>query len=104
MSWRTTTFCWAAMLGRLARMPNANAFLPFVLLSYSVPSTHDWHDDEGQRRTVTQAEGGEQGDPLVPLLLSIGIPSAFEEVSRSLSASERCLLHVVRAREGEAFV
>ena len=37
----------AAMMNRLARMPNAKALLPFVLLSYSAPSEYDWHDDEG---------------------------------------------------------
>ena len=37
--------------------------LPFVRLSYASPSTYSWWDDEGQRRTVVQAEGGEQGDP-----------------------------------------
>ena len=79
----------AAMLGRLARMPNAKALLPFLLLSYSALSTYDWFDDEGERKTVTQAEGGEQGDPLMPFLFSIGIQSAIEEVSRSLLAGER---------------
>ena len=49
----------AAMLSRLARMLNAKVLLPFVLLSHSAPSTYDWYDDEGQRRTMTQAEGGE---------------------------------------------
>ena len=44
----------AAMMSRLARMPNAKALLPFVLLSYSAPSEYDWYDDEGRRRTVTQ--------------------------------------------------
>ena len=79
----------AAMLGRFARMPNAKALLPFLLLSYSALSTYDWYDDEGERKTVTQAEGGEQGDPPMPLLFSIGIQSAVEEVCRSLLAGER---------------
>ena len=97
---------WVAMLGRLARMPNAKALLPFVLLSYAEPSKYDWHDDEGRRRTVTQAEGGEQGDTLMPLLFSIGIQSALEEVSQSLLVGGILgrLVFVVRAWEGEAFV
>ena len=33
---------------------------------------------------VTQAEGGEQGDPLMPLLFSIGIQGALEQVARLL--------------------
>ena len=54
------------------------------MLSYSEPSTYDWFDDTGHRRTVLQAEGGEQGDPLMPLLFAIGIQGALEEVSGSL--------------------
>ena len=57
----------SAMLGRLLEMPGARELLPFVRLSYAQPSCYGWHDQEGRRRTVTQAEGGEQGDPLMPL-------------------------------------
>ena len=64
----------ASMLGRLKNMPKARAILPFVRLSYVQPSRYNWVDEEGHRRTVTQAEGGEQGDLLLmPLLFSIGI-------------------------------
>ena len=52
----------SAMLGRLLRVPAARALLPFVSLSYAQPSQFSWYDDEGERRTETQAEGGEQGD------------------------------------------
>ena len=57
-------------------------------LSYAQPSCYGWHDQEG-RRTVTQAEGGEQGDPLMTLLFSIGIQGALEEVARSLERGEQ---------------
>ena len=53
----------AAMLSRLEQMPDAKALIPFVMLSYSEPSTYDWVDDKGNRRTASQAEGSEQGDP-----------------------------------------
>ena len=65
----------AAMLGRLARMPAARALLPFVRLSYG--------------RLSTQAEGGEQGEPLMPLLFSIGIQGALEEVATHLVDGEQ---------------
>ena len=55
----------SAMLGRLLQMPAARAILPFVRLSYGAPSSYTWVDGEGQQRIVTQAEGGEQGDPLM---------------------------------------
>ena len=79
----------AAMLGRLARMPKARAILPFVRLSYASPSEYSWVDDTGRSRIVHQAEGGEQGDPLMPLLFSVGIQDALEEVARSLQAGEQ---------------
>ena len=58
-------------------------------LSYASPSSYLWFDNQGQRRTVTQAEGGEQGNPLMPLLFSIGIQGALEEVSTLLLAGEQ---------------
>ena len=69
----------AAMLGRLATMPTACRIFPFVRLSYASPSAHSWWDDDGNRRTISQAEGGEQGDPLMPLLFSIGIQGAWRK-------------------------
>ena len=77
----------SAMLERLLEMPGARQILPFVRLSYAPPSSYGWFDEEGRRRIVTQAEGGEQGDPLTPLLFSIGIQSALE-VARSLERGE----------------
>ena len=67
----------AAMLSRLLEMPRARSLLPFVRLSYGQPSQYTWQDESGQDRTVVQAEGGEQGDPLMPLLFSIGIQGAL---------------------------
>ena len=78
----------SAMLGRLLQMPGARQVVPFVRLSYAKPSAYGWFDQDGQHRTVCQVEGGEQGDPLMPLLFSIGIQSALEEVNRSY---RRCL-------------
>ena len=56
------------MLSRLHQMPGARAILPFVRLSYAQPSTHAWYDDEGERRIVTQAEGGERPLDATPVL------------------------------------
>ena len=78
----------SAMLGRLLQMPGARQVLPFVRLSHAKPSAYGWFDKDGHRRTVCHVEGGEQGDPLMPLLFSIGIQSALEEVNRSY---RRCL-------------
>ena len=40
--------------------------LPFVHLGDANPSAYSWWDYDGHRRTVTQAEGGDQGGPLMP--------------------------------------
>ena len=55
----------STMLERLMHMPTAKAMLPFVRLSYGTPSRCSWVDADGRQRFVTQAEGGEQGDPLI---------------------------------------
>ena len=79
----------SAMLEILRRMPKARAILPCVRLSYGHPSTYSWWDQNGVRRAVSQAEGGEQGDPLMPLLFSIGIQGALDEVAGTLKAGEQ---------------
>ena len=56
----------SAMLERLRRMPKARTILPFVRLSFASSSAHSWWDENGEVHTVDQAEGGEQGDPLMP--------------------------------------
>ena len=79
----------STMLERLMHMPTAQAMLPFVRLSHGTPSRHSWVDAGGRHRFVTQAEGGEQGDPLMPLLFSIGIHGALEEVASSMERGEQ---------------
>ena len=46
--------------------------IPFVRLFYGSPSVHLWEDDMGETHEILQGEGGEQGDPLMPLLFSLG--------------------------------
>ena len=79
----------SAMWGRLASMPGARSLFPFVRMSYAQPSSYQWFDDQGAARVVTHAEGGEQGDPLMPLLFSIGIQGALEQVAASLLRGEQ---------------
>ena len=45
--------------------------LPFVRMFYSSPSRYLWEDQEGVVHTIDQGEGGEQRDPLMPLLFSL---------------------------------
>ena len=37
-----------------------------------IPSTYIWEDDMGTQHEVTQGEGCEQGDPLMPMLFCLG--------------------------------
>ena len=71
----------AAMLTRLSKM---RKLLPFVRLSYAELSTHTWFDEKGERHVVNQADCGEQGKALMPLLFSIGIQGALEVVAGQL--------------------
>ena len=77
------------MLSRLHRTPGERAILPVVRLSHAQPSNCALYDDEGERRIVTQAEGGEQGGTLMPLLFAIGIQGVLEEVATHLADGEQ---------------
>ena len=50
--------------------------------------TYVWHDQHGNPHTITQAEGGEQGDPLMPALFSLGQRAALHTVQEELQDGE----------------
>ena len=64
-------------------MVEAKALLPFVLFSYGEPSPTG-HDEGGQ----SPKQKAESRATLTPLLFSIAIQGALEEVSKSLKAGE----------------
>ena len=53
-----------------------------------------WTDAEGTARVIQQAEGGEQGDPLMPALFCLGIHDALHNVSANLRADEHVLAYL----------
>ena len=57
----------AAMMDGLFSLCGGEA-VPFVRLFYGSPSTYMWEDAEGVEHLIPQGEGGEQGDPMMPLL------------------------------------
>ena len=61
-----------AMFRGVADMVDGDKMVPFMRLFHGSPSTFLWEDDEGTVHHVRQGEGGEQGDPLMPLLFSLG--------------------------------
>ena len=69
-------------------VPSANQCLPFVRQFYTQPSHYVWHDDANQAHIITQAEGGEQGDPLMPALFALGQRAALADVQQQLHLGE----------------
>ncbi|CAE7740103.1 unnamed protein product [Symbiodinium sp. CCMP2592] len=61
-----------AMLTAFRNASNANAILPFVRLFHGSPSEFVWTDSASNPHRVLQAEGGEQGDLLMPALFALG--------------------------------
>ena len=55
-----------AMLEGLRRV--SGAALPFTRMFYGRSSEYLWEMDDGQVHRIPQGEGGEQGDPMMPLL------------------------------------
>ena len=78
-----------AMLNGLRSVDGGNAALPFVLQFYGNPSSYLWDHDDGTTHEILQGEGGEQGDPLMPMLYSLGQHHALCAVQSKLRLDER---------------
>ena len=76
------------MLGNLMQLPRACSALPFVRLFYGQPSVYLWSDMHGNTHEIHQGEGGEQGDPLMPALFSLGQHPALVEVKQHMISGE----------------
>ena len=76
------------MMAKLLEVPRLRRLLPFVRKPYSTPSCYTWEDAEGRAHQIWQHEGGEQGDPLMPLLFSLAIHNALEEVRGQMQEGE----------------
>ena len=62
--------------------------VPFVRQFYGTPSRYLWEDDSGKVHDIDQGEGGEQGDPLMPMLFSLGQHNALRAVQARLQEGE----------------
>ena len=80
-----------SMLQGLRDVPEANRCLPFVKMFYGAPSHYIWHSATGEAHIISQAEGGEQGDPLMPALFSLGQRSALHTIQQHLLPNESLL-------------
>ena len=68
----------------LRRVVDGEQSLLFVTVFYGQPLTYLWEDDIGEVHTIPQGEGGEQGDPLMPLLFCLGQHPELTAVSAEL--------------------
>ena len=73
------------------RVRHHTAVTAFLFQFYASPLEFVWHDAAGQPHTVTQAEGGEQGAPLMPASFALGQRAALAEVQARLAPSELLL-------------
>ena len=88
----TPTRLWSASMG-LARMAMCAGLLlcassihewscAKVAALYGTGSRFLWRGDEGKDHCITQGEGGEQGNPLLPALFALAQHDALETAAR----------------------
>ena len=66
-----------------------HGLLSLVRTMYSGPTQYHWVDDLGQGRQIRQQEGGEQGDPLMPLRFCLAVRKALGDVPAELLSGEK---------------
>ena len=95
---------------KLASIPKLQSLVPLVRALYGNTSRFLWTDESGVVHTIIQAEGGEQGCPLMPALYALAQHDALVSANGNLLPIERVFsflddLYVVtcRTRAGEAF-
>ena len=79
----------ASMLSGLRRLPKASSTLPFVKQFYGRPSEYVWYDGSNTPQIIQQAEGGEQGDPMMPALYALAQHPALAAVAAQLRPGEQ---------------
>ena len=72
-------------------MEDRDQLLPFVRCFYGSPSTYLWEDEMGVTQHISQGEGGEQGDPLMPLLFALGRHGSLVAIQGRLRDNEHVL-------------
>ena len=77
------------MVSGLMAMENGDRMWPFIREFYGRPSSNLWEDDRGVTHDIPQGEGGEQGDPLMPLLFSLGLHASLKSISDRLLITEK---------------
>ena len=83
--------CKVAFLQKLIDVPSLQVLLPLVRALYASESRFLWTDDSGEVHIIRQAEGGEQGCPLMPALFALAQHDALVEADGQLLPDE-CIL------------
>ena len=68
--------------------------IPFVRMFHGSPSTYVWEDAEGVEHSILEGEGGEQEDPLMPLLYSLGQHGALVATQEELADEETLVAYL----------
>ena len=76
------------------RMTTFRGLLLFARFAYAEPTSYVWEDEDGGRHHIIQGEGGEQGDPLMPLLYSLGVHNSLVEGKRTMRRGEYLLAYL----------
>ena len=79
--------CRGAMLWGLMRV--SGAVLPFTRMFHCTSSEYVWEMDSGEVHRIPQGEGGEQGDPRMPSLYSLGQHGALEAANDRRTRGEQ---------------
>ena len=74
----------AAIFQGVADMPHGEKLIPFI-------SRYLWENEVGENVDIFQGEGGEQGDPLMPMLFSLGQHKALVAANAELREGERLM-------------
>ena len=83
-----------SMMECLSRVVDEEQILPLVRAFYGQPLTYLWEDDCGEVHTIPQGEGGEQGDPFMPLLFCLGQHPALSAASAQLEAGKKLFAYL----------
>ena len=67
----------------------AGAALPFTRNVHGRRSQNKWEMDRGEMHRILQSDGGEQGDPMMPLLHSLGQNGAPQAANNRFTRGER---------------
>ena len=82
------------MFERLHATESLRPLLPFVRTWYAAASEGIWTDEDGIAHTVSSAEGGEQGDALMPGLFSVTLGPALAEIQAQLPQGDIVLAYL----------